>query len=152
MTGSLPTISAAWSFRHSLPAMAISSTGFPGRKRNKPPGLPGVKPGPSRPRARWTAARPTARAWRTGGRDPDRGRASLGTGPARTPTASYGAWPDYEIVTCPNRLRLRTGAGHTWTASRGRPPVGGLPRSCPSANGLHLVDYDEAPTEPMLTL
>jgi DNA invertase Pin-like site-specific DNA recombinase len=53
-----------------------------------------------------------------------------------------GAWPDPEIAACLNRLRLRTGAGNTWTASR----VLSLRKR------LHLVDYDEAAAKPMLTL
>jgi hypothetical protein len=53
-----------------------------------------------------------------------------------------GAWPDHEIAASLNRLRLRTGAGNTWTASR----VLSLRKR------LHLVDYDEAATKPMLTL
>jgi hypothetical protein len=53
-----------------------------------------------------------------------------------------GAWPDHEIAACLNRLRLRTGAGNTWTASR----VLSLRKR------LHLVDYDEAAAKPMLTL
>ena len=52
-----------------------------------------------------------------------------------------GAWPDDEIAACLNRLRLRTGAGNTWTASR----VLSLRKQ------LHLVDYDEAAAKPMLT-
>jgi len=53
-----------------------------------------------------------------------------------------GAWPDHEIAASLNRLRLRTGAGNTWTASR----VLSLRKR------LHLVDYDEAAAKPMLTL
>src|SRR4030095_9576209 len=43
---------------------------------------------------------------------------------------------DHEIAASLNRLRLRTGAGNTWTASR----VLSLRKR------LHLVDYDEAAT------
>jgi DNA invertase Pin-like site-specific DNA recombinase len=53
-----------------------------------------------------------------------------------------GAWPDHEIAASLNRLRLRTGAGNTWTASR----VMSLRQR------LHLVDYDETRATPMLTL
>jgi hypothetical protein len=53
-----------------------------------------------------------------------------------------GAWPDHEIAACLNRLRLRTGAGNTWTASR----VLSLRKR------LDLPDYDEAAVKPMLTL
>ena len=53
-----------------------------------------------------------------------------------------GAWPDHEIAACLNRLRLRTGAGNTWTASR----VLSLRKR------LHLVDYDGSAAKPMLTL
>ncbi len=53
-----------------------------------------------------------------------------------------GAWPDPDIAASLNRLRLRTGAGNTWTASR----VLSLRKR------LRLVDYDEARATPMLTL
>jgi hypothetical protein len=53
-----------------------------------------------------------------------------------------GAWPDHEIAASLNRLRLRTGTGNTWTASR----VSSLRKR------LRLVDYDEAQAKPMLTL
>ena len=53
-----------------------------------------------------------------------------------------GGWPDQEIAASLNRLRLRTGAGNTWTASR----VVSLRKR------LHLADYDEALATPMLTL
>ncbi len=53
-----------------------------------------------------------------------------------------GGWPDHEIAASLNRLRLRTGAGNTWTASR----VVSLRKR------LRLVDYDEARATPMLTL
>jgi DNA invertase Pin-like site-specific DNA recombinase len=53
-----------------------------------------------------------------------------------------GAWPDHEIAASLNRLRLRTGTGNTWTASR----VSSLRKR------LRLVDYDEARARPMLTL
>jgi hypothetical protein len=53
-----------------------------------------------------------------------------------------GAWPDPEIAATLNRLRLRTGAGNTWTASR----VASLRKR------LGLVDYDETRATPMLTL
>jgi DNA invertase Pin-like site-specific DNA recombinase len=53
-----------------------------------------------------------------------------------------GGWPDQEIAASLNRLRLRTGAGNTWTASR----VVSLRKR------LRLVDYDEALATPMLTL
>jgi len=53
-----------------------------------------------------------------------------------------GAWPDHEIAASLNRLRLRTGAGNTWTASR----VNSLRQR------LRLVDYDETRATPMLTL
>jgi DNA invertase Pin-like site-specific DNA recombinase len=53
-----------------------------------------------------------------------------------------GAWPDHEIAASLNRLRLRTGTGNTWTASR----VSSLRKR------LRLVDYDEAQAQPMLTL
>jgi hypothetical protein len=53
-----------------------------------------------------------------------------------------GAWPDHDIAASLNRLRLRTGAGNTWTASR----VASLRQR------LRLVDYDEARAKPMLTL
>jgi hypothetical protein len=53
-----------------------------------------------------------------------------------------GAWPDHEIAASLNRLRLRTGAGNTWTASR----VLSLRKR------LGLVDYDEARATSMLTL
>ena len=53
-----------------------------------------------------------------------------------------GAWPDHDIAASLNRLRLRTGAGNTWTASR----VLSLRKR------LRLVDYDETRATPMLTL
>jgi DNA invertase Pin-like site-specific DNA recombinase len=53
-----------------------------------------------------------------------------------------GAWPDPDIAATLNRLRLRTGAGNTWTASR----VASLRKR------LGLVDYDETRATPMLTL
>ena len=53
-----------------------------------------------------------------------------------------GGWPDQEIAASLNRLRLRTGAGNTWTASR----VLSLRKR------LRLVDYDHAQATPMLTL
>ena len=53
-----------------------------------------------------------------------------------------GAWPDHDIAASLNRLRLRTGAGNTWTASR----VNSLRQR------LRLVDYDETRVTPMLTL
>jgi hypothetical protein len=53
-----------------------------------------------------------------------------------------GAWPDHEIAACLNRLRLRTGVGNTWTASR----VLSLRKR------LHLMDYDGSTAKPMLTL
>jgi len=53
-----------------------------------------------------------------------------------------GGWPDHEIAASLNRLRLRTGAGNTWTASR----VVSLRKR------LRLVDYDEVRAKPMLTL
>ena len=53
-----------------------------------------------------------------------------------------GAWPDHEIAASLNRLRLRTGAGNTWTASR----VLSLRQR------LGLVDYDAARATSMLTL
>jgi DNA invertase Pin-like site-specific DNA recombinase len=53
-----------------------------------------------------------------------------------------GAWPDQDIAATLNRLRLRTGAGNTWMASR----VASLRKR------LRLVDYDEARATPMLTL
>jgi len=53
-----------------------------------------------------------------------------------------GAWPDHDIAASLNRLRLRTGAGNTWTASR----VASLRQR------LRLVDYDETRATPMLTL
>src|SRR5712692_6967662 len=53
-----------------------------------------------------------------------------------------GAWPDHDIAACLNRLRLRTGAGNTWTASR----VNSLRQR------LRLVDYDETRATPLLTL
>ena len=49
---------------------------------------------------------------------------------------------DLEIAACLNRLRLRTGAGNTWTASR----------VLSVRKRLRLVDYDEAAATPMLTL
>jgi hypothetical protein len=52
-----------------------------------------------------------------------------------------GAWPDHEIAACLNRLRLRTGAGNTWTASR----VLSLRKR------LHLMDYDRSVAKSMLT-
>ena len=53
-----------------------------------------------------------------------------------------GTWPDHEIAASLNRLRLRTGAGNTWTASR----VLSLRKR------LRLVDYDATGATPMLTL
>jgi hypothetical protein len=53
-----------------------------------------------------------------------------------------GAWPDHDIAASLNRLRLRTEAGNTWTASR----VASLPQR------LRLVDYDGTRAAPMLTL
>ena len=53
-----------------------------------------------------------------------------------------GAWPDHDIAASLNRLRLRTGAGNTWTASR----VSSLRQR------LRLVDYDPTRATPMLTL
>ena len=53
-----------------------------------------------------------------------------------------GAWPDHDIAASLNRLRLRTGAGNTWTASR----VNSLRQR------LRLVDYDQTRTTPRLTL
>jgi len=53
-----------------------------------------------------------------------------------------GAWPDHDIAASLNRLRLRTGAGNTWTASR----VVSLRQR------LRLADYDEAQATSMLTL
>ncbi|MDO8475502.1 MAG: recombinase family protein, partial [Candidatus Rokubacteria bacterium] len=53
-----------------------------------------------------------------------------------------GAWPDHDIAASLNRLRLRTGAGNTWTASR----VNSLRQR------LRLVDYDETRATPRLTL
>jgi hypothetical protein len=53
-----------------------------------------------------------------------------------------GGWPDHEIAACLNRLRLRTGAGNTWTASR----------VLSVRKRLRLVDYDEAAAPPRLTL
>jgi DNA invertase Pin-like site-specific DNA recombinase len=53
-----------------------------------------------------------------------------------------GGWPDHEIAASLNRLRLRTGAGNTWTASR----VLSLRKR------LRLADYDEAQATSMLTL
>ena len=53
-----------------------------------------------------------------------------------------GGWPDHDIAASLNRLRLRTGAGNTWTASR----VASLRQR------LRLVEYDEARAKPMLTL
>ncbi len=53
-----------------------------------------------------------------------------------------GAWPDHDIAASLNRLRLRTGAGNTWTASR----VKSLRQR------LRLVDYDETRATPLLTL
>jgi len=53
-----------------------------------------------------------------------------------------GAWPDHDIAASLNRLRLRTGASNTWTASR----VASLRQR------LRLVDYDETRATPMLTL
>jgi len=53
-----------------------------------------------------------------------------------------GGWPDHEIAASLNRLRLRTGAGNTWTASR----VLSLRKR------LRLAEYDEAQATPMLTL
>ena len=53
-----------------------------------------------------------------------------------------GAWPDHDIAASLNRLRLRTGAGNTWTASR----VNSLRQR------LRLVDYDETRVTPRLTL
>jgi hypothetical protein len=53
-----------------------------------------------------------------------------------------GGWPDHDIAASLNRLRLRTGAGNTWTASR----VLSLRKR------FRLVDYDHAQVTPMLTL
>jgi DNA invertase Pin-like site-specific DNA recombinase len=53
-----------------------------------------------------------------------------------------GGWPDHDIAASLNRLRLRTGAGNTWTASR----VNSLRQR------LRLVDYDATRATPMLTL
>src|SRR5574341_1243750 len=53
-----------------------------------------------------------------------------------------GAWPNPDIAATLNRLRLRTGAGNTWTASR----VNSLRQR------LRLVDYDETRATPRLTL
>ena len=53
-----------------------------------------------------------------------------------------GGWPDQDIAASLNRLRLRTGNGNTWTASR----VSSLRQR------LRLVDYDQARAKPMLTL
>jgi hypothetical protein len=53
-----------------------------------------------------------------------------------------GAWPDHDIAASLNRLRLRTGAGNTWTASR----VASLRAR------LQLDDYHGACAQPMLTL
>ena len=53
-----------------------------------------------------------------------------------------GARPDHEIAVRLNRLRLRTGAGNTWTASR----VKSLRQR------QRLVDYDETRATPLLTL
>jgi hypothetical protein len=53
-----------------------------------------------------------------------------------------GAWPDHDIAASLNRLRLRTRAGNTWTASR----VNSLRQR------LRLVDYDETRATPLLTL
>jgi len=53
-----------------------------------------------------------------------------------------GAWPDPDIAATLNRLRLRTGAGNTWTASR----VQSLRQR------LRLVDYDQSRATTMLTL
>jgi DNA invertase Pin-like site-specific DNA recombinase len=53
-----------------------------------------------------------------------------------------GAWPDHDIAASLNRLRLRTGAGNTWTASR----VNSLRQR------LRLVDYDATRATPRLTL
>jgi DNA invertase Pin-like site-specific DNA recombinase len=53
-----------------------------------------------------------------------------------------GAWPDHDIAASLNRLRLCTGAGNTWTASR----VLSLRKR------LRLVDYAAAYAKPMLTL
>ena len=53
-----------------------------------------------------------------------------------------GGWPDQDIAASLNRLRLRTGNGNTWTASR----VSSLRKR------LRLVDYDQASAKPMLTL
>jgi hypothetical protein len=72
---------------------------------------------------------------------PDRSRASIATGLAVVRHMA-GAWPDHEIAACLNRLRLHTGVGNTWTASR----VLSLRKR------LHLVDYDETAAKPMLTL
>jgi hypothetical protein len=72
---------------------------------------------------------------------PDRSRASIATGLAVVRHMA-GAWPDHEIAACLNRLRLHTGVGNTWTASR----VLSLRKR------LNLVDYDETAAKPMLTL
>jgi hypothetical protein len=53
-----------------------------------------------------------------------------------------GAWSDHDIAGSLNRLRLRTGAGNTWTASR----VNSLRQR------LRLVDYDATRATPRLTL
>src|SRR5713101_9791244 len=53
-----------------------------------------------------------------------------------------GAWPDHDIAASLNRLRLRTGAGNTWTASR----VLSL------RTRLRLIDYAEAHATPTLSL
>jgi len=53
-----------------------------------------------------------------------------------------GGWPDHEIAACLNRLRLHTGAGNTWTASR----------VLSVRKRLRLVDYDETAAPPRLTL
>ena len=53
-----------------------------------------------------------------------------------------GAWSDPDIAASLNRLRLRTGAGNTWTPSR----VNSLRQR------LRLVDYDATRATPRLTL
>ncbi len=53
-----------------------------------------------------------------------------------------GAWSDHDIAGSLNRLRLRTGAGNTWTPSR----VNSLRQR------LRLVDYDATRATPRLTL
>ena len=53
-----------------------------------------------------------------------------------------GAWPDHDIAATLNRLRLCTGVGNTWTASR----VSSLRKR------LGLVDYDATHAPPALTL